>query len=91
MALEQAIGLALQDEPLDGVVEPDSTSEVERLSPREREIARLIGQGRSNRQIAEMLVLSVKTVESHVKNVFTKLQVGTRAEIAAWVARHGLI
>ena len=91
MALEQAIGLALQDEPLDGVVEPDSTSELERLSPREREIARLIGQGRSNRQIAEMLVLSVKTVESHVKNVFTKLQVGTRAEIAAWVARHGLI
>ena len=46
---------------------------LERLSEREREIARLIAQGHSNRAIAELLVLSIKTVETHVKHIFTKL------------------
>jgi predicted ATPase/DNA-binding NarL/FixJ family response regulator len=96
LAMDQAITLALQEEPSGPApsgpaVERDAGLEVERLSAREREIATLIGQGRSNREIAEVLVLSVKTVESHVKNVFTKLHVKTRAEIAAWAARQGLI
>ena len=82
---------ALQDGQPDPGAESDSGGDVEQLSVREREVARLIAQGQSNRRIAEGLVLSVKTVESHIKNVSKKLQVRTRAEIAVWAARQGLI
>jgi non-specific serine/threonine protein kinase len=61
------------------------------LSPREREVAQLIALGRSNREIAEALVLSSKTVESHVKHIFEKLGVQARTEIAVWATRQGLV
>ena len=60
------------------------------LSPREREVAQLIALGRSNREIAEALVLSSKTVESHVKHIFGKLGVQARTEVAVWATRQGL-
>ena len=90
--IERTVDVALQEDVLH-VPETQSalSTDVERLSAREREIARLIALGQSNREIAETLVVSVKTVESHVKNVFKKLHVGARAEIAAWAARQGLI
>ena len=49
------------------------------LTPREREMLYLIGQGLSNREIAESLVLSVKTVEAHRANLSRKLNVRSRA------------
>ncbi|MFC8710813.1 LuxR C-terminal-related transcriptional regulator [Streptomyces sp. NPDC057197] len=54
----------------------------DQLSPREHEVARLVVQGRSNRDIAESLVLSVRTVEHHVARVMRKLNVGSRTDIA---------
>jgi DNA-binding NarL/FixJ family response regulator len=57
------------------------------LSARELEVARLVAQARSNRQIAEQLVLSERTVESHVRNVLTKLGFSTRTEIATWIVQ----
>jgi DNA-binding CsgD family transcriptional regulator len=59
------------------------------LTAREREIARLIAEGRSNRSIAEALVVSERTVESHVASILHKLDLGNRAELAARVARSG--
>lgn len=56
------------------------------LSAREREVAVLIGQGKSNREIAEALVLGERTVHSHVSHILQKLDFSTRAQIAAWVA-----
>jgi non-specific serine/threonine protein kinase len=53
------------------------------LTPREREVAALIVEGRTNREIAEALVLSERTVDSHVRNVMGKLEVNSRAQIAA--------
>ncbi|MYR61770.1 LuxR family transcriptional regulator, partial [Streptomyces sp. SID625] len=53
----------------------------DQLSPREHEVARLVVQGRSNRDIAESLVLSVRTVEHHVARVMRKLNVGSRTDI----------
>jgi DNA-binding CsgD family transcriptional regulator/tetratricopeptide (TPR) repeat protein len=58
------------------------------LSRREREVATLVAAGRTNRQIAAELVLSEKTVESHLAHIFTKLGVSSRAVVAALAARH---
>ena len=60
------------------------------LSVREREVAVLIAQGKSNREIAEMLVLSERTIESHVSNILLKLDYTSRTQIAAWVIEKGL-
>jgi DNA-binding NarL/FixJ family response regulator len=53
------------------------------LTTRELEVARLAARGLSSRAIAEELVLSVRTVESHLYRVYTKLDVSDRAELAA--------
>jgi DNA-binding NarL/FixJ family response regulator len=57
-----------------------------RLSPREQAVVRLTVRGLTNRQIASELVISVKTVECHLANVFAKLGVSTRTQLAAKVA-----
>ncbi len=60
------------------------------LTPREREVARLLAAGYTNRQIADRLVISERTAEAHVANILRKLQANTRAEAAARLARLGL-
>ena len=52
------------------------------LTERERSIAELAADGRTNREIATELVLSVKTVEAHMRNIFRKLGVSKRIELA---------
>ena len=56
------------------------------LTRREREIAELVAQGRTNKEIAESLVIAQRTVEGHVQNILTKLDFSSRAQIAGWVA-----
>jgi len=58
------------------------------LSARELEVAALVAAGLGNRAIAERLFLSPRTVEKHVEHVMDKLALSSRAEIAAWHARH---
>jgi DNA-binding CsgD family transcriptional regulator len=60
------------------------------LSEREREIALLVAQGRSNRELAEALVISQRTVEAHLGRLYAKLGFSTRAQLAAWVVEKGL-
>ena len=60
------------------------------LSERERKVAALIGQGASNRAIAETLVISERTVERHVANIFAKLNFGSRTQIAAFATESGM-
>jgi len=60
------------------------------LTGREREVAALIAQGRSNREIADRLVVSERTVESHVANILFKLGFASRTQVAAWVVEVGL-
>ena len=60
----------------------------ENLSRRERQVAELVAGGLSNKEIAEQLVISPRTAEGHVAKVMDKLGVGSRAQIAAWVADH---
>ncbi|WP_436494232.1 helix-turn-helix transcriptional regulator [Actinokineospora sp. HUAS TT18] len=59
------------------------------LTAREREVLRMLAVGAPNRAIAEKLVLSERTVETHVSNVLGKLGVANRAQAAAWVAENG--
>ncbi|MEU0938761.1 AAA family ATPase [Embleya sp. NPDC005971] len=61
------------------------------LTPREREVLRLLIEGRSNRQIAETLFISVKTASVHVSNILAKLEVATRGEAAALAHRMHLV
>jgi DNA-binding NarL/FixJ family response regulator len=66
-----------------------SDDELDRLTPREREVMRLIARGYTYREVAAELFLSVKTVETHVSAVLRKLQVSDRHELARWArARH---
>jgi DNA-binding CsgD family transcriptional regulator len=60
------------------------------LTAREREIAMLVADGLANRAIAERLVLSERTVETHVRNALTKLDLANRTQLTAWALRAGL-
>ncbi len=61
------------------------------LTTREREVAALISQGKINREIAEELVVSERTVESHVSNIMFKLGVQSRRQIRDWAVEKGLV
>jgi ATP/maltotriose-dependent transcriptional regulator MalT len=61
------------------------------LTERELEVLRLVASGRSNHEIAKVLVLSQKTVERHLSNIFTKLDVPSRTAAAAYAHEHGLM
>jgi DNA-binding NarL/FixJ family response regulator len=60
------------------------------LTEREREVLMLIADGRSNREIARALVLSEKTVKTHVSNILMKLDLADRTQAALWAVRHGM-
>jgi DNA-binding NarL/FixJ family response regulator len=66
------------------------TTPADTLTSREREVARLVAQGLTNRQVAEQLVLTEKTAANHVGRVFVKLGVHSRSELAARAAELGL-
>ncbi|MER0444866.1 response regulator [Streptomyces sp. NPDC006711] len=59
------------------------------LTEREKEVLALIADGRSNREIARHLVLSEKTVKTHVSNILMKLDLADRTQAALWAVRHG--
>jgi len=59
-----------------------------RLSPQEERILALVADGRTNKQIGEELHLAEKTVKNYVSSILSKLEVGRRAEAAAYMARH---
>jgi DNA-binding NarL/FixJ family response regulator len=61
------------------------------LTAREREVAALVAEGLTNRQIAERLVISERTADNHMANILGKLGFDTRARVAVWAAEHGLI
>jgi predicted ATPase/DNA-binding CsgD family transcriptional regulator len=61
------------------------------LTPREREIAALVGAGLSNRQIADRLIISQATAARHIANIFRKLLITSRTQLAEWAERHGMV
>jgi DNA-binding NarL/FixJ family response regulator len=65
--------------------------ELDQLSPREREVLRLIARGYTYKEVARDLTISTKTVESHVSSVLRKLQLSTRHELAKWATDRRLV
>ncbi|HEX2517560.1 MAG TPA: helix-turn-helix transcriptional regulator, partial [Chloroflexota bacterium] len=66
------------------------TGEGNRLTAREREVVALVAAGRTNRQIAEELVIARPTADRHVANILKKLDLHNRAQVAAWATARGL-
>jgi DNA-binding NarL/FixJ family response regulator len=87
MPLDEAIAAGLDPRPEDAWHLGTSPG----LTDREREIAVLVARGMANREIAEQLVLSVRTVETHVGRVLTKLGLRTRGQLTAWAHQEGLM
>nr|WP_246310604.1 helix-turn-helix transcriptional regulator [Nesterenkonia sandarakina] len=65
----------------DPVLSPRAEEALHGLSRRERQVSLLVSEGRTNREVAEQLVLSVRTVEYHVANAMTKLKIHSRREL----------
>ena len=66
-------------------------AESDPLSDREREVLRLLALGHTNQEIAKMLYLSVRTVETHRAHIMQKLRLTTRAELVRYALEHGLL
>jgi DNA-binding CsgD family transcriptional regulator len=94
MALDEAIAMAAG--VLAAIVAADSlliappAAAQHGLSPRELEVLRLIAAGRSNREMAEALYLSQRTVERHIANLYLKIDAHSKAEATAYARRHQL-
>ena len=78
---------AFAGSPPPGALDP----EIEQLTPREREVLRLIARGYSYRDVAGELFISVKTVETHVSSVLRKLQLSSRHELSRWAVDRRLV
>ncbi|RST13726.1 response regulator transcription factor [Streptomyces sp. WAC05374] len=70
--------------------EPGRTRPLDPLTPREREVARLVAQGMTNAEIAAELVVTPGTVKTHLANVQAKLEVRNRVGVASWAWQSGL-
>ena len=74
---------------VDGLSSDSSTSAAE-LTPREREVLQLLAEGKSTKEIAGIISISVKTVETHRKHIMDKLGLHSVAELTKYALRHGL-
>jgi len=87
MPAQQATDLALAAASGTAPADRDRPQRVP-LTPRERQVAALVASGRTNRQIGRVLGISEKTAEVHLHHVMSKLDVRSRAEVAAWAVTH---
>jgi len=81
-ALAYAVGHGLRSQQS---ASPPALTPATALTRREHQVAELVGQGLSNQDIADVLVISRRTAESHVENILSKLGFRSRTQIAAWV------
>jgi len=88
MTLEQAIDYALA-EPETAEIEVSLKEKFGGLTEREREVAALIAQGKSNREIAKAMTVGAKTVETYVTRILNKLGFDSRVQIATWMVGKG--
>jgi two-component system, NarL family, response regulator NreC len=68
----------------------DPGSAIDKLTPREREVLQLIAEGRSSTEVAKLLTISARTVDTHRQNIMTKLSIRSVARLTRFAIRHGL-
>ncbi|MET8334525.1 ATP-binding protein [Streptosporangium canum] len=90
LGLEGAIAYALGEEEAAGGAAVRRDSGWAPLTRREREVAELVAEGLTNRQIAHRLMVVQRTVDSHVEHILAKLGFSARAQVAAWATRRRL-
>jgi predicted ATPase/DNA-binding CsgD family transcriptional regulator len=92
--VDQAVELALaatQPQPEQSHQPPgDSRQPGRELSPREQQVAALLAEGLTNREIADRLVITQRTVASHIEHILEKLGFASRHQVGVWVAEHGI-
>jgi non-specific serine/threonine protein kinase len=88
LPLPQALAVAAGEVPADVATDVPGTP-AKTLTRREREVAALVADGLGNREIAERLFLSKRTVDSHIEHIFTKLGFSSRTQLAGWVLEQG--
>lgn len=86
--LKEFAHLARESSP---VAAPSRQNLLRELSEREIEVLRYVADGKSNKEVAETLVISEKTVKAHLRSIFRKLEVGDRAQAVAQAMRKGLV
>lgn len=74
-----------------GALPRPADPEMDQLTPREREVLRLIARGLAYKQVARRLSISIKTVETHVSSVLRKLQLSSRHELARWASDRRIV
>ena len=84
MGMDEAVAYALGEAPADTL---STSGPAAALTKRERQVADLVAQGLTNKQIAAKLVISQRTAQGHVEHILTKLGFNSRAQIAAWIAQ----
>lgn len=84
LSLVEVVAYALGERSGDAAAEANDTA-LSQLTRREREVAELVAEGLSNKEIAAKLVVSLRTAEGHVERILTKQGFRTRAQIATWV------
>ena len=85
------LGAATDRDRVDALLERGGTPPRHGLTAREHEVLRLVAAGKTNRAIADELVLSARTVDRHVSNIFVKLGVSSRAAATAFAYEHDLV
>lgn len=87
----QAVAAALGEAPDKAAerIPPSGQGETPKPTKRQHEVAALVAQGLTDREIAARLVISPRTAESHVEQILARLGFRSRAEIAAWTASRG--
>jgi DNA-binding NarL/FixJ family response regulator len=89
--LHPAHAQALLDDPARAIPATEASTRLTQLSEREQEVLKLIALGYSNKEIAEKLFLSVKTVETYKARIMEKLELTTRAALVRFALQHKLL
>ena len=87
----ERLGAAPDLARIDSLTKSVASAETHRLTPREVQVLPLVAAGKTNAAVAAELFLSERTIERHLSNIFTKLDLSTRTAAAAWAYEHGLI
>ena len=87
----ERLGAAPDLARIDSLIEGAPSGHAHGLTPRELQVLRLVAAGDTNKAIAAELCLSDRTIERHLSNIFTKLDLSTRAAATAWAYKHDLI